>query len=700
MVSETLTFGRVGSRPYGQLIINEISTSPESNQSVISIQLVLKRPYNIESTATKTATCTINGQTYDWVGTIGGKGDKVLISNTQIVPHNDDGSKTIFVSASITLQITWSGIWVGSIQGADAITLTKIPRTALVTQTLADRTETSLRINWLATEVVDRLWYSSDNGSTWTQETITEGRVGSYVIENLTVGTEYNIKTKVRRKSNQLISESSTLVVSTYRYPYAHSMPNFTIGEPVTILIANPMGHAITVDMLDVNDTTVRSYEISGTTITGFDDTTVQNYLYMSIPNSKTGTYKIKVTYDNNVSTRTGGTYRVNPDECAPEFGTISYQDVNPISVAITQNDQQIVQEYSTVRYTVANLYARNHSTISSCSVSVNGLSYNLTISGNSASGGNAAINSGNNVVATFTLTDSRGVTSRAYKTIPIFGYQTPTATIKLQRQSNFYTATDLTVHARYSSIDGKNALTISYRARKQGDSYDSVTGTAQNNTRTTLQLDNQYAWNVEIALQDSFNTTVTYSGYKVGIGIPLLFIDRNKYSLGINCFPKDSKSLELNGMKITPSATMTCSLPSSLFSLQTDAFTTIDLKYFQSTNQDIFSSTFLPVVSNGIQVKQPLEYIVVSASAEFFISPTNGTRSIRIMYSQDGPPNYVAEVQRFNATTGNDVLTISPFLLQLDPTQSVASIYLQYKTNSSADYIKADSTWLTVQTP
>ena len=700
MVNETLTFGRVGSRPYGQLIINEISTSPELNQSVISIQLVLKRPYNIESTATKTATCTVNGQTYDWVGTIGGRGNKVLISKTQIVPHNDDGSKTIFVSASITLEITWSGIWVGKIQGTDAITLTKIPRAALVTQTLADRTETSLRINWLATEVVDRLWFSSDNGSSWSEVPITESVIGSYTIGGLSVGTEYNIKTKVRRKSNQLISESSTLVVSTYDYPYATSMPNFVIGEPLTVGIFNPMGHTITVDMLDVDNTTVRSYEISGTTITGFDDTTVQNYLYMSIPNSKTGTYKIKVTYNDNVSTRTGGTYRVNPDECAPEFGTISYQDVNPISVAITQNDQQIVQEYSIVRYTVANLYARKHSTISSCTVSVNGRSDNLTISGDSASGGNGAINSGTNVVASFTLTDSRGVTSHAYKTIPILGYKAPTATIKLQRQSNFYTATDLTVHARYSSIDGKNALTISYRARKQGDSYDSVTGTAQNNVRTTLQLDNQYAWTVEITLQDSFNTTVTYSGYKVGLGIPLLFIDRSKYSVGINCFPKDSKSLEINGMKIGPSATMTCSLASSLFNLQTDAFTTMNLENFESTNRDIFSSTFVPVLNNGILVKQPLEYIVVSASAEFFISPTSGTRSIRIMYYQDGPSNYVAEVQRFDATAGHDVLTISPFLLKLDPTQSAARIYLQYKTNSSVDSIEADSTWLTVQTP
>ena len=278
MVNETLTFGRVGSRPYGQLIINEISTSPELNQSLISIQLVLKRPYNIESTATKTATCTINGETYDWVGTIGGRGDKVLISRTQVVPHNDDGSKTIFVSASITLQITWSGIWVGYIQGADAITLTKIPRTALVTQTLADRTETSLRINWLSTEVVDRLWFSSDNGSSWSEVPIVGSVIGSYTIESLSVGTEYNIKTKVRRKSNQLISESSTLVVSTYNYPYATSMPNFVIGEPLTVDIFNPMGHAITVDMLDVNNTTVRSYEVSGTTITGFDEILIENF--------------------------------------------------------------------------------------------------------------------------------------------------------------------------------------------------------------------------------------------------------------------------------------------------------------------------------------------------------------------------------------------------------------------------------------
>ena len=700
MVNETLTFGRVGSRPYGQLIINEISTSPELNQSVISIKLVLKRPYNIESTATKTATCTINGQTYDWVGTIGGRGDKVLISKTQIVPHNDDGSKTIFVSASITLQITWSGIWVGSIQGADAITLTKIPRAAFVTQTLAERTETSLTVNWSTNEVVDRLWVSSDNGATWTQMPISAGRGGSFNVINLNVGTEYNIKSKVRRKSNQVISESSTLVASTYSYPYATLMPNFVIGEPLTIEIFNPLGHTITVDMLDVNDSTVRSYEISNTTITGFDDTTVQNYLYMSIPNSTTGTYKIKVTYDNNVSTRTGGTYTVNPEECLPNISTVSYQDINQTSVAITQNDQKIVQEISTVRYTATNLYGRKHATIASCRVSVNGHDYVLNLNGDLASGGDASINSGTDVTAFFRVIDSRGLTSTAKKTITLLGYKPPTATIKLKRQSNFYTDTDLKVNGHYSSIDGHNVLTITYKAKKQGESYYSVTGTLQNNVQSTIQLDNQYAWDVEIVLEDSFNTTTTYSGYKVGTGIPLLFIDRNKYSVGINCFPTESKSLELNGTKIVPSATMTSSLSASLANLTTGSFTTISLEIHKSTNRNIFTYILTPIGNKGIIVAQPLEYVLISASVSFFMSPSSGTRYIRVKCDQDGTTSYAAEVKRFSSSPGDDILTIAPFLLQLDTTKQDTRIYLQYQTPSSLDFINQNSTWLTAQTP
>lgn len=699
MVNETLTFGRVGSRPYGQLIINETSVLPELNQSVISIQLVLKRPYNIESTATKTATCTINGTTYDWVGTIGGRGDKVLISKTQVVPHNDDGSKTIFVSASITLQITWSGIWVGSIQGSDAITLTKIPRTALLTQTLADRTETSLTINWSTNEVIDRLWYSSDNGSTWTQETITEGRVGSYVIENLTVGTEYNIKTKVRRKSNQLVSESSTMVASTYSYPYAEIMPDFTIGNSLIVVVSNPLNHTITVELLDANNNSVKSYQIAASVIVGYDDIDTQNALYQSIPNSKRGQYKIRVTYNSHVSTNTGGYYEIDESQCSPSFGTVSYRDINQTVVAITQDDQKIVQNLSIVRYEITGMSAQKYASISSCSVLVNGNNYNLTITGASANGGDAAISSGVDTWAKFSLTDSRGITATTWEKITILKYKAPTAIITLKRQSNFYTDTDLKVNADYASIGGHNTITITYRARKSGEGQYTVSGTVQDNVQSVIQLDNAYDWYVEVTLTDALGGTKTYTGLKVPKGIPILFIDRKKYSIGINCFPTGTNSFELNGNEISPSATMTCTMNSDLNLLQTDTFTTISLPTFKTTNRSIFDFPILPIGDKGIVVAQSLKYIVVSASVSFFISPTSGQRAIRIMCSQGGNISYFAEVSRFVSVAGTDTLNISPFLLQLDPTSSSARIFLQYQTPSSLDSIKASTTWLTAQT-
>lgn len=699
MVNETLTFGRVGSRPYGELIINETSVLPELNQSVISILLVLKRPYNIESTATKTATCTINGTTYDWVGTIGGRGDKVLISKTQVVPHNDDGSKTIFVSASITLQITWSGIWVGSIQGSDAITLTKIPRTALVTQTLADRTETSLTINWSTNEVIDRLWYSSDNGSTWTQETITEGRVGSYIIENLTVGTEYNIKTKVRRKSNQLVSESSTMVASTYRYPYAEIMPNFTIGVPLLVTLANPLNHTITVELIDSNNNSVKSQEATGSIVLGFNDTDTQNALYQSIPNSKKGQYKIRVTYNSHVSTNTGGYYEVDESQCLPSFGTVSYRDINQTVVAITQDDQKIVQNHSIVRYGITGMSAQKYASISSCSVLVNGNNYNLTITGASANGGDAAISSGVDTWAKFSLTDSRGITATKWEKITILKYKAPTAIITLKRQSNFYTDTDLKVNADYASIDGHNTITITYRARKSGEGQYTVSGTVQDNVQSVIQLDNAYDWYVELTLTDALGGTKTYTGLKLPKGIPILFIDRKKYSIGINCFPTGTNSFELNGNKISASATMTCTMDSNLTPSQTDTFTTISLPNSKTTNRSIFDFSLLPIGDKGITVAQPLNYIVVSASVSFFISSTSGQRAIRIMCSQGGNISYFAEVSRFVSVAGTDTLNISPFLLQLDPTSSSARIFLQYQTPSSLDAIKASTTWLTAQT-
>lgn len=549
----TITFGKTGTRPYGVLTVTETSTSTANNTSTLSISLVLKRPYSISSSATKTASCTINGTTYNWSGSIGGSGDKTLISKTQTVAHNNDGSKTISISASISLNITWSGTYVGTISGSGSMALTNIPRYATANQSIASRTETSISVNWWSDATVDYIWYSSNNGSSWTGINVQDGTSGGYTINGLSAGTNYNIKTRVRRKDTQLTSDSSAVSIATYSYPYASSMPNFTIGDRLTLGLYNPLGRSITVNILGADNSQISDDTTTGTSISGYNNSTVQNRLYASIPNSQSGNYKVKVTYGSQISTRNGGTYTVNTSNCLPNIGNVYYRDINSTSVAITENDQDIVRNQSRVEYSASGLVAQNSASIRSCSVSVNGNSYALVVVDSSAIGGDYVIDSASDVVATFTVTDSRGLKATKSINVNMLDWTVPSAIINMGRKSNFYSETDITVNADYPSINGNNRITITYQARKTTESSYSVSGTLQDNVQSTIVLDNQYAWVVLVTLTDSFGGTTSYTLW-LSKGIPLIFFDRLKSSMGVNCFPQDDNSLEVNGFNIIDS--------------------------------------------------------------------------------------------------------------------------------------------------
>lgn len=62
-----------------------------------------------------------------------------------------------------------------------------------------------------------------------------------------------------------------------------------------------------------------------------------------------------------------------------------------------------------------------------------------------------------------------------------------------------------------------------------------------------TMNLDNTQEWNIKVTIQDAFATT-TYL-ISVDKGIPIIFFDRQKRSVGINCFPTEDNSLESDGL-------------------------------------------------------------------------------------------------------------------------------------------------------
>lgn len=678
----TITFGKTGSRPYGVLTVTETSTNTTNNTSTLSISLVLKRPYSISSSATKNASCTINGTTYNWSGSIGGSGDKTLISKTQTVTHNDDGSKTISLSASITLNITWSGTYVGTISGSGSMTLTKIPRYATSNQSLASKTETSISINWSSNATIDYIWYSTNNGSSWTGINNPDGVNGSYTINGLSADTTYQIKTRVRRKDNQLITDSSTLSISTYAYPYANSMPNFTIGDRLTLGLYNPLGRSITVNILGADNSQISNDTTTGTSISGYNNATVQERFYNSIPNSKSGTYKVKVTYGSQISTRTGGTYTVNASQCSPSIGSVSYKDINTTSTAITQNDQDIVRNQSRVQYTASGLTAQKAASVSACSVSVNGNSYNLSLSGNTASGGNATIDSGTDVTATFTVTDSRGLTATKTLNITMLDWTTPSAIINLHRQNNFYTETDILVNADFPSINGNNRITITYKAKKTSDTQYTVTGTLQDNVQSTFSADNRYEWDIVVTLVDSFGGTTTYNLW-LSKGLPIIYFDRLKSSVGVNCFPKDNNSLEVDGYNVGRNV-MTRSLNSAITDLAVNTYTIIP---FDLSN--VVGSKLTATNDGGIQIGSNVSKILVSGMCSYDTINSNGSRHVRIVKNSYTANNTLAWSWQTLVQNQPGQVEVMPILSNV---QNGDIIYMLYYTGNAADKIGGNS--------
>lgn len=92
----SITIGSTsGSRPYCTLSVTQSSQNIANNSSTVSYSLVLHRPSAISSSATKKWSCTINGTVHSGSGTIGGSGNKTLLSGTQTISHNQDGTKSL-----------------------------------------------------------------------------------------------------------------------------------------------------------------------------------------------------------------------------------------------------------------------------------------------------------------------------------------------------------------------------------------------------------------------------------------------------------------------------------------------------------------------------------------------------------------------------------------------------------------------------
>lgn len=231
-----------------------------------------------------------------------------------------------------------------------------------------------------------------------------------------------------------------------------------------------------------------------------------------------------------------------------PTFSSsnISYKDNNSTTTAVTGNNQQLVQNLSKLLVTITSATAKKGASISKYEATINNTTKSINSAGNIDFG---VINSSTNLILAVKVTDSRGNTTTATKTVTFLTWTLPSAVVSLKRKNNYEDETYLTVKASFSSVNSKNKLTIQYQYKKTTDSSYSSLTTISNNTKVTMTKDKNYAWDYKIVLKDAFGTT-TYN-LTLAKGKFILFVDTKKLSVGINCFPTNSESLEVNGCQV-----------------------------------------------------------------------------------------------------------------------------------------------------
>jgi hypothetical protein len=461
----------------------------------------------------------------------------VVASGYKKIYHNNDGTRSFSASAEagiyeVAVNCRGSGTW----------ELPNIQRYAKITSfSVAHRDETSVLFNFNTDSTLDYAWYSKDNGATWSD------LPNSNIVSGLTANTSYQFKLRVRRKDSQLTTDSSTYTQSTYNYPHCINSPDFTIGDAITLEFYNPLGREFTIKgYAKSNGSQIFSGTVAGNKATGFNDSASVTAQYASIPNAKSGAYRVVVSWNGVAMTRdAGNVYKVRGNEI-PTINGFDYIDGNSAVVAITGDNTQIVQNKSNLQARFHSATAKNGASITSYVLECNGITKSGNKEGQYEFG---TIDSARNVDLKLTAYDSRGLSASKTITVKMVAYETPKATVELQRLNNYEDETYLTVDGSVSSVLGKNTMTIKYRYKVSGGTYTNYV-TIGDRVKQTLSLDKNNAYSFNVVVTDIFGSTFT-GEYLLNKGVFPLFIDTAKNSVGINCFPKEASSLEVNALNV-----------------------------------------------------------------------------------------------------------------------------------------------------
>lgn len=380
------------------------------------IELIAGSSGRIDSSASKSWSVNINGTKYGGNNSvaISNNTTKTLASGTTTISHNADGTKTFSYSFSQYFGITFSGSWIGTVNGDGTGILDSIPRQATIT--------------------------SAPN-----------------------------------------FDDSNYSPVITYSNPAGNSVQN--LDACISLTGAN-------------SDVSYENISKTGNTHTFGISEAEMNILRQNTASSKSRNVKFFVrttlggNYYHSTLDRTFTVINADPIFTAEQ---ISYADSNPVTKAVTGDDQKIIQNKSTLSVSFTAASGQKYAGIASYTITAGGVSKTVNAAGTVNCG---AINASSNTSFTVRATDTRGYYKDISKGITVLAYSKPViapctgyGNIICERCDDEGTPDDsgeklkITVKGQWYSLPGKlnsGALKLKYASKAYTSGWISLNGEAQ----------------------------------------------------------------------------------------------------------------------------------------------------------------------------------------------------------------------------
>lgn len=354
-----------------------------------------------------------------------------------------------------------------------------------VTLTASNITANALCIT-AKTNVVCDVWeYSLNGGSTWTQYSTVAGTSSVKTILGLTANTDYLVKVRARKKSNQVKASSTTKAVKTLGGTVINSVNTLAIDVENPVIQMNwtvynsSYTHKLVVKngatvLLTIEGLTASSGTINTTyALTSEQRATVlramKNEAYIS------ATYEL-TSYEGSVQIGSAcsceGTIRTTSELSKPVFGGFSFADVNLTTFTLTENDQLMVQNHSSLRVVCETATAMNEASIAKYRVTIG----SKTVESDSPTVDFGTIDTpGSKTVMVFAV-DSRGYSTVQTQTLTVLPYESIRLNNwSIRRVNEVEESANLSFEGEYSpliidDIAKNNAVNVTYFYWKKSD--------------------------------------------------------------------------------------------------------------------------------------------------------------------------------------------------------------------------------------